>query len=261
MTDIDLRFEPPFARVILNRPSRRNAISRAMWRALGAIRTAIEARADAIVVLVEGAGGHFSAGADISEFDHVYRDANATRDYSDAIQSGLNALIALDRPTIAILQGNAVGGGLGLALACDLRFCAADAFLAITPAKLGLIYGHAETRRLVELVGPARAKDLLFTGRRIGTEEALAIGLIDHRVEADVEEAALIYGQELAKLSQTSIRGAKQAVEAIAAGLAVETTDYRALTETAALGPDFAEGRAAFAEKRAPRFPSVTRVR
>ena len=89
----------------------------------------------------------------------------------------------LDRPTIAVMRGIAVGGGLGLALACDLRFCADDAHLAITPAKLGLIYGHAETRRLVELVGPSRAKDLLFTGRRIETEEALAIGLIDRRVE------------------------------------------------------------------------------
>lgn len=256
MTDIDLSFEPPFARVVLNRPERRNAISRAMWRALSAIRTEIEAREDALVVLVEGAGGHFSAGADISEFDAVYRDAHATRDYSDAIQNGLNALIALDRPTIAVLRGNTVGGGLGLALACDLRFCAADALLAITPAKLGLVYGHAETRRLVELVGPARAKDLLFSARPIDTNEALAIGLIDRRVETGVEEAALAYGQELAKFSQTSIRGAKRAVEAIAAGMAVETPDYRALTEAAALGWDFAEGRAAFAEKRSPKFPS-----
>ncbi len=183
MTDISLSFEPPFARIVLNRPERRNAISRAMWRALPAIQTAIEARPDALVVLVEGAGGHFSAGADISEFGEVYKDAAATREYGDAIQDGLRAIMAIDRPTIAILQGNVVGGGIALALACDLRFCADDAYLAVTPAKLGLIYGHAETRRLVELVGPARAKDLLFTGRRIETDEALAIGLIDRRVE------------------------------------------------------------------------------
>ena len=143
MTDISLLFEPPFARIVLNRPERRNAISRAMWRALPAIRAAIEARQDALVVLVEGRGGHFSAGADISEFDEVYRDAAAARDYGDAVQDGLNALIDLDRPSIAVLQGNAVGGGIGLALACDLRFCAADAYLAVTPAKLGLVYGHA----------------------------------------------------------------------------------------------------------------------
>jgi len=254
MTDISLLFEPPFARIVLNRPERRNAISRAMWRALPAIRAAIEARRDALVVIVEGEGGHFSVGADISEFDEVYRDAAATRDYGDAIQDGLKALIGLDRPTIAVLQGNAIGGGLGLALACDLRFCAADAYLAVTPAKLGLVYGHAETRRLVELVGPSRAKDILFTGRRIETEEALAIGLIDRRVETALHDTALGYARGLADLSQASIRGGKRAVDAITAGMTVETPAFRALAESAALGPDFEEGRAAFSEKRAARF-------
>ncbi|RBP08669.1 enoyl-CoA hydratase/carnithine racemase [Roseiarcus fermentans] len=254
MTDITLSFEPPFARIVLNRPDRRNAISRAMWRALPAIRSSIEARTDALVVLLEGAGGHFSAGADISEFDEVYRDAAATRDYGDAIQDGLRALSAIDRPTVAVMQGNVVGGGIALAIACDLRFCAADAYLAITPARLGLVYGHAETRRLVELVGPARAKDLLFTGRRIETDEALAIGLIDRRIETALRETALGYARGLADLSQTSIRSAKRTVDAIAGGLTVETPAFRALVERAALGPDFAEGRAAFGEKRPARF-------
>ena len=254
MTDIALNIEPPFARIVLNRPERRNAISRAMWRALPAIRTAIEARADVLVALVEGEGGHFSAGADIAEFDEVYRDAAAARDYGDAVQDGFRALIDLDRPTIAVLRGNTVGGGLGLALACDLRFCAADAYLAATPARLGLIYGHAETRRLVELVGPSRAKDLLFTGRRIETEEALAIGLIDRRVETALLDTVLGYARGLAELSQASIRGGKRAVDAISGGMTVETPAYRALAELAALGLDFAEGRAAFAEKRPPRF-------
>ena len=254
MTDISLRFEPPFARIVLNRPERRNAITRAMWRALPAIRAAIEAREDMLVALVEGEGAHFSAGADISEFDEVYRDAAATRDYGDAIQDGLKALMDLDRPTVAVIRGVAIGGGLGLALACDLRFCAADAHLAITPAKLGLIYGHAETRRLVELVGPSRAKDLLFTGRRIETEEALAIGLIDRRIETALEETALGYARGLADLSQASIRGGKRAVDAIAAGMSEETPGFRALVEAAPRGPDFAEGRAAFAAKRPTKF-------
>jgi enoyl-CoA hydratase/carnithine racemase len=254
MTDIALNFEPPLARVLLNRPERRNAITRAMWRALPAIRAAIEAHQDVLIALIEGAGAHFSVGADISEFDEVYRDIGSARDYADAVQDGLKALIDLDRPTIAVLHGNAVGGGLGLALACDLRFCAADAHLAITPARLGLVYGHAETRRLVELVGPSRAKDLLFTGRRIETDEALAIGLIDRRVEALLQDTVIGYARGLAALSQASIRGAKRAVEAIAAGMAVETPAYRALAEAAALGPDFAEGRAAFVERRVPQF-------
>ena len=145
MTDISLRFEPPFARIILNRPERRNAITRAMWRALPAIRAAIEARVDVLAALIEGEGAHFSAGADIAEFDEVYRDATATRDYGDAVQDGLKALMDLDRPTIAVIRGVAVGGGLGLALACDLRFCAADAHLAIPPP--GSVSSTAMPRR------------------------------------------------------------------------------------------------------------------
>jgi enoyl-CoA hydratase/carnithine racemase len=254
MTEISLRFEPPFARVVLNRPERRNAITCAMWRALPAIRAAIEAREDLLVTLVEGEGAHFSAGADIAELGDIYRDPAATRDFGDAMQNGLKTLMDLDRPTIAVIRGVAIGAGLGLALACDLRFCAADAHLAITPAKLGLIYGHAETRRLVELVGPSRAKDLLFTARRIETDEALAIGLIDRRVETALQETALGYARGMAELSQASVRGCKRAVGAIAAGMAHETPAYRALTEAAALGPDFAEGRAAFAEKRRAKF-------
>ena len=218
MTEISLRFEPPFARIVLSRPERRNAITRAMWRALPAIRAAIEAREDLLVTLVEGEGAHFSAGADIAELGEIYRDTASTRDYGDAVQDGLKALMDLDRPTIAVIRGVAIGGGLGLALACDLRFCAADAHLAITPAKLGLIYGHAETRRLIELVGPSRAKDLLFTARRIETDEALAIGLIDRRVETALQETVLGYARGLADMSQMSIRGAKRAVDAIAAG-------------------------------------------
>ena len=254
MTEISLRFEPPFARVVLNRPQRRNAMTRAMWRALPAISAAIEAREDLLVALVEGKGEHFCAGADIAELGEIYRDPAATRDYGDALQNGLKALMDLDRPTIAVIRGAAIGAGLGLALACDLRFCAADAHLAITPARLGLIYGHAETRRLIELIGPSRAKDLLFTARRVETEEALAIGLIDRRVETALIETVLGYARGLADMSQTSIRGCKRAVDAIAAGLVHETPVFRALTEAAALGPDFAEGHAAFAEKRRAKF-------
>src|ERR1700722_4569581 len=254
MTDISLLFEPPFARIVFSRPECRNAITRAMWRALPAIRAAIEARDDLLVALVEGEGAHFSAGVDIVELGEIYRDAAATRDFGDAMQDGLKALMDLDRPTIAVMRGVAIGAGLGLALACDLRFCDADAHLAITPARLGLVYGHAETRRLIELVGPSRAKDLLFTARRIETEEALAIGLIDRRIETALQETVLGYARGLADMSQMSIRGGKRAIDAIAAGMSREAPAYRALTEAAALGPDFVEGWAAFTAKRAAKF-------
>jgi enoyl-CoA hydratase/carnithine racemase len=204
------------------------------------------------VVILEGAGGHFCAGADISEFEEVYRDAAATRGYLDAIETCLRALIAIDRPTIAGIEGSAVGGGLALAICCDLRFVAEDSYLAVPPSKLGLLYGPVETRRLVELIGPARAKDLLFSGRKIDTTEALALGLIDRRVaSSELHGAVETYARDLAALSQTSIRGAKRMVEA---GMRGEDADLRALVEAAALGADFREGRAAFAARRKPNF-------
>jgi enoyl-CoA hydratase/carnithine racemase len=255
MNEISLIIEPPVARIRLHRPDRRNAMSRAMWKALPALCAEIGAASEALAVVVEGAGGHFCAGADIGEFEAVYRDREATRDYSDAIQDGLKALIALDRPTIAALRGVAVGGGLALALCCDLRFCADDAFLAITPAKLGILYGFVETRRLIQTVGPARAKDLLFSGRRIACAEALTMGLIDRLVGTALLEATVsAYASELAGLSQHSIRGAKMAVEAIVGGLDAENAAFRAMLEDAAAGADFAEGRSAFLGKRGPQF-------
>ena len=252
MRELSLVFEPPLARLRLDRPERRNAMTLAMWSTLPDMCAEIERREDARVLVVEGAGGHFCSGADISEFDAVFRDAEATREYLGAIEDGLEALIALDRPAIAVLEGSAVGGGLALALCCDLRFCAEDAHLAIPPAKLGLIYGPVETRRLVELVGPARAKDLLFSGRRVETAEALAIGLIDRRLpQSELAGAVEGYAREVAGLSPTSVFGAKRAVEAVARDDAAE---LRNLAQAAALGEDFREGRAAFAEKRKPRF-------
>ena len=174
---------------------------------------------------------------------------------AEAIQQGLQALVALDRPTIAALRGDAIGGGLALALCCDLRFCADDAFLAITPARLGLLYGFVETRRLVETSARRAPRTCCSAADAIACAEALAIGLIDRLVPAGELEATIgAYAGELARLSQRSIRGAKRAVEAIAGGLGEETPAFRAMVEGAAAGEDFAEGRSAFLDKRAPQF-------
>ena len=253
MAEIELAFDAPLARIKLNRPERRNAMSRAMWLGLADAASEIYTRNDVKIVLVEGVGGNFCSGADISEFDSVFADADSARDYLAAIEKGLTALARLDRPTIALFEGASIGGGLAVGLSCDLRFAAEYAHIAVPPAKLGLLYGPLETRRLVELVGPSRAKDLLFSGRRVETAEALAIGLIDRRVPAATLRAeAEAYAHALAKLSQTSIRGAKAMVSAISGGEASEF--LRTRVEQAAMGADFREGRTAFAEKRRPRF-------
>jgi enoyl-CoA hydratase/carnithine racemase len=255
MDDIALTIAPPFARIRLQRPDRRNAMSRAMWGALPDLCARIVAASEALVVILEGAGGHFCAGADLSEFAAVFADAAATHDYNQAIQDCLQALLALDRPTIALVRGNAIGGGLALALCCDLRFCADDAHLAIPPARHGLLYGFLETRRLLQTVGPSRAKDLLFSARRVPGAEALAMGLIDRLVApADLEAAVTTYAWELTRLSQYSIRGAKRTVDAISGGLDAESRAFRALVERATAGADFAEGRSASLAKRPAEF-------
>ena len=171
------------------------------------------------------------------------------------MQAALGALAALDRPTIAAIEGSAIGGGLAVALVLRPALRRRRRHLAAPPAKLGLVYGPIETSRLVALVGPARAKDLLFSGRRVAPAEALAIGLVDRVVPAaELHGAVEIYAAALAALSQRSIRGAKRIVDALAAGLPLDSPALRAEVEDAALGEDFREGRAAFAAKRAPRF-------
>lgn len=253
MSELSLLLEPPLARIVLDRPKRRNAMSAAMWRDLAQVCAQIEARANVDAVIVEGVGGHFCSGADIAEFDEVFGDAISARAYLDAIERALEALSRLDRPTLARIEGSAVGGGLAIALACDLRFAAEDAYLAVPPARLGLLYGPVETRLLVETIGAAAAKDLLFSARTIEPQEALRLGLINRCLPAAaLTEAVEAQARDWAKLSQVSIRGAKKAVRA---ALAANLDDLRALVEAAAQGDDFREGRAAFKAKRLAQFP------
>jgi enoyl-CoA hydratase/carnithine racemase len=253
MSDLRLVLEPPLARIVLDRPERRNAMSAAMWRDLTQVSAQIEAHPEVEAVIVEGAGGHFCSGADIAEFDEVFADAGSARAYLGAIERALEALNRLDRPTLARIEGSAVGGGLAIALACDLRFAAEDAHLAVPPAKLGLLYGPVETRLLVETIGPAAAKDLLFSARAVDPQEALRLGLINRCLPAAaLAEVARAQANAWSRLSQASIRGAKKAVRA---ALTANFDGLRALVEAAALGDDFREGRAAFKAKRSAQFP------
>ena len=263
MGDLELIFDGALARIRFNAPARRNALNRATWRALPEACAAIEARAEALVVVVEGAGGHFSAGADIAEFDVVYRDAEATRDYVDAMQAALSALAALDRPTIAAIEGSAIGGGLAVALSCDLRFAADDAFLASAA-------GQARPRLRPDRDEPSGR------ARRPGARQGSAVQRPPRRAGGGAGdrprrprrprrrargEASRPMRPSSRGLSQRSIRGAKRIVDALAAGLALDIAALRAEVEDAALGEDFREGRAAFADKRPPRFGPPARGR
>jgi enoyl-CoA hydratase/carnithine racemase len=246
----------PVATLELNQPERHNAVSSAMWRALPEAVAAIEADAAIRVVLVRGAGGRaFSAGADISEFAAIYSDPERTAAYNAAVRAGQAALRHLERPVIAVVDGVCVGGGCGIALACDLRFASTAARFAITPARLGLAYSYADTAQLVEKVGPARAKDILFSGRMLPADEALAIGLID-RVVAPEELEGVVrnYAADLALLSQTSIRAAKAIVNMLVDDGAETPAEAARIADASFTGEDFQEGFQAFMEKRKPRF-------
>jgi enoyl-CoA hydratase/carnithine racemase len=252
VSDLRLVLEPPFARLVLNRPERRNAMSGEMWRALESHCSELESAAGIGAVIVEGTGGHFCSGADISEFDKVFADLECARSYLGMIERALGALSRLKHPTLAKIEGSAVGGGLAIALACDMRIASEDAHIAVPPAKLGLLYGPMETRLLVETVGPAIAKDLLFSGRSVASREALELGLINRLTRAsELADAVETQGRLWSELSRSSIRGAKTAVRA---ALDANFSELRSLVEAAAMSADFREGRTAFKEKRRPDF-------
>ena len=244
------------ATLTLNRPETKNALTLAMWSTLPGLLAEVAADRAAKVLVVRGAGGTFAAGANIGEFETVYATPESTRAYFDRVGEAMEALAAFEKPTIAMIEGACVGGGLGLALACDLRIAAADARLALTPAKLGLVYSLPDTRRLVQAVGLSRAKDILFTGRLIGAEEALAIGLVDALQTPDALEAAVAdKTAQIAAASQWTARRAKAIVGLIADGETGDTEETTRWLIEAVEGEDFREGRDAFLAKGKPVFP------
>lgn len=248
--EVRLVRDGPLALVTLSQPARRNAVSQAMWDALpGVFAEAAEAR----VVVLTGEGEHFAAGADITEFEETYRTRASAEAALDRLAAAMEAVASCPVPVIAAVRGACVGGGCGLALACDLRIAAPDARFAITPAKLGLAYTLADTKRLVDAVGVSAAKDVLFSGRMIEAEEALSMGLCD-RLADDPLAAAREYAGGLAANAPGSLRAAKAVVGRIAGGQAADDGATRALYLDLVEGADFQEGYAAFLAKRKPLF-------
>lgn len=247
--------EGAVATLLIDQPARRNAMTRAMWRAMPALVG--EAAADpAIAVLrVEGGGGHFCGGADIAEFAETYATAESTKAANADIAAAGEALAGFPKPAVAVIRGACVGGGVALALACDLRFAAANARFAVTPAKLGLIYNQADTTRLMRAVGAARAADLLFTGRIIDAPAALRIGLVEEVYPPDaLDDAVSAWLTPVAAGSRAALRDIKAMIHAVQDGAPPASPALRALFDDAFAGADFREGYRAFLEKRPPRF-------
>ena len=236
----------------LDRPAKRNALTSAMWAALPELLRRLAAEPGVRVLLLTGAGGTFSAGADIAELREVYADPGSADAYHAVNVLAEEALAAFPHPTVAVVQGACVGGGCQLAVACDLRFAEPGARLGITPAKLGIVYPAVPTARLARLLGPARAKYLLYSGELVTAEQALAFGLVEV-VAPDVEERALAFARTLAQRSAQTQGAVKDVVTAVVEGGDPQgaVAPWERASRTA---PDVVEGLAAFLERRPPRF-------
>ncbi len=244
------------ATLTLNRPERRNALNEALWAALPDAIAAVEAEAAAKVLVLTGAGGHFAAGADIAEFEAVYATRARAAAYAATVTAGVEALASFSKPALARIQGACVGGGMALALACDLRLAAETARIGVTPGKLGLMYSLADTKRLVDAVGASGAKDMLFTGRLLDAGEALRLGALDVVVPTpELDATVAAKAAEIAAASQWSARKAKAIVRRILEGQADDDAVTRGWFLDAMEGEDFREGRDAFLSKRPARFP------
>ena len=255
-TDLFLEHDGAVSQLVLNRPERRNALTRAMWQALPRLLSEAAARPDLRVLIVRGAGGAFASGADIGEFEDVYATPQSADAFSREVAEALDALAAFPMPVIARIDGACIGAGCGIALACDLRFCTPQSKFGITPAKLGLLYPLNDTRRLVDAVGQQAARDMLFSARHLDGREAAAAGLVSACMEAaDMDALIDERVQQIASRSAASLRGLKHILNLIADGTVSDTAETRALFRSAFDGADFAEGYRAFLEKRAPEFP------
>lgn len=243
------------ATIHLNRPDKRNALNGEMWSQLIACVEAAEQDAAVKVVIVTGEGGVFAAGQDIEELGKGLDDPAWLDGAAELIYQSQKRLHLCAKPTIAKIRGACIGGGNGIALCCDVRFADTSAKFGITPAKLGVIYPALDTKRLVDAVGPSRAKDILFTGRVVSPEEALAYGMIDWLVApADLDKAVADYAVLVCEGSQYAARGMKRVVQKIVDGLNEDSKETRDMFTGSFLAEDFKEGRAAFLAKRKPRF-------
>jgi enoyl-CoA hydratase/carnithine racemase len=246
--------ESGIAIVTIDRPEKRNALSLAMWRDLGRVFLELKDQSSVRAVILRGKGGHFCAGADISEFNDVRGSLEAGRAYDTVTEATNIAIRDFPLPTIAAISGYTIGGGCGLALCCDFRVADPTTRMGIPAARLGIMYTLVECELLYRQVGLSNAKRILYSGRFYKIEDCVSMRLIDV-VAPDANEAALALAREFVGNAPLSIRGSKFVLESIAAGTAaVRASDISSLMDRTLQSYDYLEARKAFNEKRPPRF-------
>ena len=252
-----LRKEGAVARIVLNNPARLNAISMAMWDRLDQILDDLAEDRAVRVVVISGAGGKaFSSGADISEFDRRHADAAAVRTASARDAAVCAKLENLDRPTIAEIEGYCLGGAVAFALCCDLRICSDDSRFGIPPAKLGHCYEPYSIERVMNAVGLANTREILFTARQFSGQEAYEMGLVNRVVPKD-ELSAYVrnYAETIAGNAPLTVRAVKRITcELVKEPGARDLALCDALVAECYASEDHRAGRGAFMEKRKPVF-------
>jgi enoyl-CoA hydratase/carnithine racemase len=240
----------------IDRPEKRNAMTAGMWAALPGVLGPLADDPAVRALIVTGAGPSFCAGADISD---LLGGADPDDPMADVRRDNLAAQAALrefPKPTVAMIRGHCIGGGVEIAASCDLRFADPTSVFGVTPAKVGIVYTPRSTKALLDLVGPAMTKYLLFSGELIDAPTALRAGLVDRLIPAeDLEAEVHRFADVLASRSALSQRATKEVVADLTAGGDGEGVVVRWYRETIATG-ELAEGVAAFAERRPPRFGS-----
>ena len=246
----------PIATLTFNRPEARNAMTWAMYDALVDACERVD-RDEAIRVLVlRGAGGKaFVAGTDISQFQ-TFKDRQDGLKYEERLDRVLDRIERVTKPTIAQVEGVAAGGGCAIALVCDLRVATPESTFGIPIARtLGNCLSGATYSRLVDLVGPAAVKDLLFTGRLVDADEAHALGLVNRIVAADaIADAVARLAAEIASNAPLTVRATKEMIRRVLAKRRLPAGEDADLVELCYMSEDFREGVAAFLDKRKPRW-------
>ncbi|MDQ8732737.1 enoyl-CoA hydratase [Bradyrhizobium sp. LHD-71] len=240
-----------------NNPEKRNAMSIEMWEAAAEVLEVFRDDPNVRVVVLVGAGGKaFVSGADISQFEKNRNNAAASEEYARRSGRPREMLAAFPKPTIACIQGFCMGGGLALAMSADMRIAAEGSQFGIPAAKLSIAYGYDALTHLVQLVGPSRARLLMFTAGRIDASEAYNIGLIDRLVsETDLWNATMEIAQQIAENAPLAISAAKITIAEILKD--ASQRDMQAIKDigtTCMDSEDFKEGRTAFMAKRKPQF-------
>jgi len=246
-----VEIDGPVATLTLNRPDKRNAVRMNMWASIDAHISALAANTDIRLLIVRGAGEHFCAGADISELTN-----GPGGEYARVNWNAEEALANFPAPTIAVIRGNCVGGGVSIATACDIRIAADDSIYGITPSKLGIVYPTNALERAVRILGGSATKHLMFTGELINAERALRIGLIDelHTVDALESRVAELTATLLERSSLTQVATKAMIDEVVRDGKVKPKTTLRWETEMDKSG-EVREGVAAFLAKRSVRWP------